>query len=296
MIGLSPGTRIWIVAGVTDMRRGFVGLAGMVQTALEENPFSGQVFVFRGRRGDLIKVLWWDGDGLCLFAKRLERGRFIWPQATSGVVSLTPAQLSMLLEDTVEAEGVPLAVDLAKSGNLAAVVDTADREDGGARSGHEKTDQVIHLPPGVEKGMHVGVAGNAGHTNDVPGSVDATCPTGGSAEGAKINRLCPCPQDCMLDSDVRALELGLAHDLPRGVDGNTAAGGTAKGAEVFGLRSGPPHRVVNVAVTAPETGGARDLPGVVDGSAVTESAAECAKVFGLRASFRSTAPHERSRA
>ena len=70
----------------------------MVQTALQENPFSGQVFIFRGRRGDLIKVLWWDGDGLCLLAKRLERGRFIWPQATGGVVALTPAQLSMLLE------------------------------------------------------------------------------------------------------------------------------------------------------------------------------------------------------
>lgn len=98
MIGLPGGTRIWIVAGITDMRRGFIGLAGMVQTALEANPFSGQVFVFRGRRGDLIKVLWFDGDGLCLFAKRLERGRFTWPQATSGVVSLTPAQLSMLLE------------------------------------------------------------------------------------------------------------------------------------------------------------------------------------------------------
>ena len=55
-----------------------------MQTALKENPFSGQVFVFRGRRGDLIKVLWFDGDGLCLFAKRLKRGRFIWPQATSG--------------------------------------------------------------------------------------------------------------------------------------------------------------------------------------------------------------------
>ena len=98
MMGLPAVTKIWIVAGVTDMRRGFVGLAGTVQTALEENPFSGHVFVFRGRRGDLIKVLWWDGDGLCLFAKRLERGRFIWPQATSGAVSLTPAQLSMLLE------------------------------------------------------------------------------------------------------------------------------------------------------------------------------------------------------
>ena len=59
---------------------------------------SGHVFVFRGRRGDLIKLLWFDGDGLCLFSKRLERGRFIWPQVTSGTVSLTPAQLSMLLE------------------------------------------------------------------------------------------------------------------------------------------------------------------------------------------------------
>ena len=77
MIGLPAGTRIWIAAGVTDLRRGFTGLSGMVQTALQENPFSGHVFVFRGRRGDLIKMLWWDGDGLCLFAKRLERGKFI---------------------------------------------------------------------------------------------------------------------------------------------------------------------------------------------------------------------------
>ena len=72
MIALPAGTRIWIAAGVTDLRRGFTGLSGMVQTALSENPFSGHVFVFRGRRGDLIKLLWWDGDGLCLFAKRLE--------------------------------------------------------------------------------------------------------------------------------------------------------------------------------------------------------------------------------
>jgi transposase len=98
MIGLPAGTRIWIAAGVTDLRRGFTGLSGMVQTVLQENPFSGHVFLFRGRRGDLVKMLWFDGDGLCLFAKRLERGRFIWPQATSGTVSLTPAQLSMLLE------------------------------------------------------------------------------------------------------------------------------------------------------------------------------------------------------
>ena len=95
---IPSGTRIWIVAGTTDLRRGFVGLSATVQTALKENPFSGQVFVFRGRRGDLIKLLWFDGDGLCLFAKRLERGRFIWPKVETGTVSLTRAQLSMLLE------------------------------------------------------------------------------------------------------------------------------------------------------------------------------------------------------
>src|SRR2546427_8024743 len=81
MIALPTGTHIWIAAGMTDLRRGFTGLSAVVQTVLEQNPFSGHVFVFRGRRGDLIKVLWWDGDGLCLFAKRLERGRF------SGTVS-----------------------------------------------------------------------------------------------------------------------------------------------------------------------------------------------------------------
>ena len=70
----------------------------MVQTALAKNPFSGQVFVFRGKRGDLVRLLWWDGDGLCLFAKRSERGKFTWPQTANRTVSLRPAQLSMLLE------------------------------------------------------------------------------------------------------------------------------------------------------------------------------------------------------
>ncbi|MBS1247146.1 MAG: isocitrate lyase [Proteobacteria bacterium] len=98
MIGLPLGTRVWIGAGVTDMRKGMDGLASLVQTALGERPFSGDVFVFRGKRGDLIKLLWWSGDGMNLYAKRLERGRFVWPQATSGVVHLTGAQLSMLLE------------------------------------------------------------------------------------------------------------------------------------------------------------------------------------------------------
>ena len=98
MIALPTGTQIWIAAGVTDLRRGFTGLSGLVQTVLKEKPFSGHVFVFRGRRGDLIKMLWWDGDGLCLFAKRLEKGRFVWPKAENGAVALTGAQLSMLLE------------------------------------------------------------------------------------------------------------------------------------------------------------------------------------------------------
>lgn len=98
MIGLPAGTRIWLAAGITDMRCGFNGLAAKVHQTLELQPFSGHVFVFRGRRGDILKVLWWTGDGLCLLSKRLERGRFIWPQASSGTVSLTQAQLAMLLE------------------------------------------------------------------------------------------------------------------------------------------------------------------------------------------------------
>lgn len=98
MIGLAAGTRIWLVAGATDMRKGFDGLSALVQTSLRDDPFSGQLFVFRGRRGDRVKVLWWDGQGLCLYYKRLEHGRFVWPRAEDGVVHLTAAQLSMLLE------------------------------------------------------------------------------------------------------------------------------------------------------------------------------------------------------
>lgn len=98
MMTFPAGAQIWMAAGVTDLRRGFTGLSALVQTHLEQDPFGGHVFVFRGRRGDLIKTLWWDGDGLCLFAKRLERGRFVWPKADNGTVSLTRAQLSTLLE------------------------------------------------------------------------------------------------------------------------------------------------------------------------------------------------------
>lgn len=98
MIALPPGARVWLAAGATDMRKGFDGLARQVQAVLGADPFSGHLFVFRGRRGDLVKVLWWDTQGLVLYAKRLERGRFVWPRAEDGAVSLTPAQLSMLLE------------------------------------------------------------------------------------------------------------------------------------------------------------------------------------------------------
>ncbi len=98
MIALPPGTRVYVACGVTDMRRGFDGLAAQVQTALQLDPYSGALFIFRGRRGDLLKALVWDGQGLVLYAKRLERGRFVWPQAKEGVLTLTTAQLAMLTE------------------------------------------------------------------------------------------------------------------------------------------------------------------------------------------------------
>lgn len=98
MLTPPSGVRIWLVAGVTDMRKGYDGLSALVQTTLNENPFSGQAFVFRGRRGDRIKILWDSQDGLCLLQKRLRHGKFVWPQAQNGAVVLSAAQLSMLLE------------------------------------------------------------------------------------------------------------------------------------------------------------------------------------------------------
>ncbi len=98
MIPVPANTRVWLAAGVTDMRKGFNGLAAQVQKVLAADPYCGHLFVFRGRRGDLIKVVWWDGQGACLFAKRLERGRFVWPSPADGKVAITAAQLAMLLE------------------------------------------------------------------------------------------------------------------------------------------------------------------------------------------------------
>jgi transposase len=98
MIPVPSNARIWLAAGVTDMRRGFNTLAAQTGKVLELDPYSGHLFVFRGRRGDLLKIIWWDAQGACLFTKRLERGRFVWPAAKDGKVSLSPSQLAMLLE------------------------------------------------------------------------------------------------------------------------------------------------------------------------------------------------------
>ena len=80
MISIPTGARVWLVTGHMDMRKGFDGLALIVQETLKRDPHSGHLFVFRGRRGSLVKCLWSDGQGLCLFSKRLERGRFRWPR------------------------------------------------------------------------------------------------------------------------------------------------------------------------------------------------------------------------
>jgi transposase len=98
MIPVPSNTRVWLAAGVTDMRRGFNTLAAQAEKTLEQDPFSGHLFVFRGRRGDLLKIIWWDSQGACLFSKPLERGRFVWPAAKEGKINLTSAQLAMLLE------------------------------------------------------------------------------------------------------------------------------------------------------------------------------------------------------
>jgi transposase len=98
MIPVPASTKIWLAGGVTDMRKGFSGLAVLAEHVLRQDPYSGHLFVFRGRCGDLIKVIWWDGQGACLFSKRLERGRFLWRSMSSGKASISTAQLAMLLE------------------------------------------------------------------------------------------------------------------------------------------------------------------------------------------------------
>ena len=106
MIPVPASVRVWLATGHTDMRRGFPGLALQVQETLKASddaklpldPHGGHLFVFRGKRGDLVKIIWHDGQGACLFSKRLERGRFIWPTPTDGAVTISPAQLGYMLE------------------------------------------------------------------------------------------------------------------------------------------------------------------------------------------------------
>ena len=98
MITFAGGMRVWLATGHVDMRKGFGSLALLVQETLKRDPHAGDLYVFRGRRGDLIKIVWHDGQGACLFTKRLERGRFIWPSVADGAVTISQAQLSYLLE------------------------------------------------------------------------------------------------------------------------------------------------------------------------------------------------------
>jgi transposase len=98
VIPVPTNTKVWLASGVTDMRKGFNSLSALAEKVLKQNPYCGHLFVFRGRRGDLIKVIWFDGQGSCLFSKRLEKGKFVWPAAKDGKLALTPAQLAMLLE------------------------------------------------------------------------------------------------------------------------------------------------------------------------------------------------------
>jgi transposase len=98
MIPVPSGVRVWLAVGRTDMRRGMNGLALQVQETLGRDPNVGDLYVFRGARGNLIKVLWHDGLGMSLYAKRLERGKFVWPSPANGVIGISAAQLAYMLE------------------------------------------------------------------------------------------------------------------------------------------------------------------------------------------------------
>ena len=98
MIPVPSGVRVWLAVGRTDMRREMNGLALQVQEALRRDPHAGDLFVFRGARGDLIKIIWHDGLGMSLYAKRLEKGRFIWPSPADGVVGISASQLAYMLD------------------------------------------------------------------------------------------------------------------------------------------------------------------------------------------------------
>ena len=97
-LAFPPSTKIYLSLAPCDMRKGFDGLSAQVRNILQLDPFSGAVFLFRGKRGDRLKALVWDGSGLCMYAKRLERGKFVCPRAHEGALRLSAAQLAMLIE------------------------------------------------------------------------------------------------------------------------------------------------------------------------------------------------------
>ena len=98
MIPVPSGVRVWLAVGRTDMRKGMNSLALQVQQTLGRDPHCGDLYIFRGAKGDLVKILWHDDFGMSLYAKRLERGRFIWPSPADGTVSISPAQMAYMLE------------------------------------------------------------------------------------------------------------------------------------------------------------------------------------------------------
>jgi transposase len=98
MIGPTGAVRVMVATKPVDFRKGADGLAVLVRESLAADPFSGAVYVFRAKRADRIKLVFWDGTGLCLFAKRLEDGIFRWPKIEDGVMRLSAAQLSALLD------------------------------------------------------------------------------------------------------------------------------------------------------------------------------------------------------
>jgi transposase len=98
MLQIAAGVHVYLACRPIDMRKGFDGLCAEVAQALKADPFSGSVFIFRSKRAGYLKILTFDGSGLCLFAKRLEKGKFVWPPVIDGSLKLTPAQMALLVE------------------------------------------------------------------------------------------------------------------------------------------------------------------------------------------------------
>ena len=98
MIGPAGGVRVLVAAKPVDFRKGAEGLAALVREEMQADPFCGAVYVFRAKRSDRVKLIYWDGTGVCLFAKRLEDGKFRWPKVQDGIIRLSAAELSALLE------------------------------------------------------------------------------------------------------------------------------------------------------------------------------------------------------